>query len=307
VTLDALKHSTVISIPDEIMQVIEHHDPFTPLEPFDVNAEQFEEFSFPFSIDESGYALSGYSNTLKTKTLYKGEPTKIKSVFYLPSELVHLSLYTNIRDGETLFDSDTFIRFWKGKDNEIRIEDESGFFETADLTIQKDGIKITAIFDITFAKPMEKSDIILRMWDSQLHSAEVLIFDAFEVAQDKNEVTFAGKLQSDESSLQEYDSLENIRDELNESRPIPIWIKVAAGWWSEKKITDSDFVLGIQHMIQNDIIKIQNLPEYDAETAQENIPDWIKNNADWWANDQISDEEFKQSLQWLIANGVMEI
>ncbi len=60
-------------------------------------------------------------------------------------------------------------------------------------------------------------------------------------------------------------------------------------------------------MIQNDIIIIPNLPEYDAETPREKIPDWVKTNAGWWANDLVSDEEFKQSLQWLIANGVIGV
>ena len=38
-----------------------------------------------------------------------------------------------------------------------------------------------------------------------------------------------------------------------------------------------------------------------------NIPDWIKNNAGWWADDQINDAAFVTSLQWLINNDVMEI
>ena len=43
-------------------------------------------------------------------------------------------------------------------------------------------------------------------------------------------------------------------------------------------------------------------------SAQEvTIPDWIKNNAGWWANGQIPDSAFVSGLQWLISNGVMTI
>tara|TARA_Y100000310_G_scaffold316772_1_gene368910 strand:+ start:414 stop:2609 length:2196 start_codon:yes stop_codon:yes gene_type:complete len=43
--------------------------------------------------------------------------------------------------------------------------------------------------------------------------------------------------------------------------------------------------------------------------AQEsaNIPDWIKNNAGWWASDQIPDSAFLQGIQYLINEGIMVI
>ena len=37
------------------------------------------------------------------------------------------------------------------------------------------------------------------------------------------------------------------------------------------------------------------------------IPDWIKNNAGWWADGQIDDSSFVSGLQWLISNNVMTI
>ena len=43
--------------------------------------------------------------------------------------------------------------------------------------------------------------------------------------------------------------------------------------------------------------------------AQEptDVPDWIKNNAGWWATGQIPDSAFVSGLQWLITNGIMTI
>ena len=42
----------------------------------------------------------------------------------------------------------------------------------------------------------------------------------------------------------------------------------------------------------------------ENETA---IPDWIKNNAGWWADGQIDDNSFVSGLQWLISNGIMKV
>ena len=37
------------------------------------------------------------------------------------------------------------------------------------------------------------------------------------------------------------------------------------------------------------------------------IPDWIKNNAGWWADGLIGDSDFVSGIQWLITNGIMKV
>ncbi len=41
------------------------------------------------------------------------------------------------------------------------------------------------------------------------------------------------------------------------SYEIPSWIKTNAGWWSDGLISDSDYVEGIQWLIENGIIRIE--------------------------------------------------
>ena len=43
--------------------------------------------------------------------------------------------------------------------------------------------------------------------------------------------------------------------------------------------------------------------------AQEttNVPNWIKNNAGWWADGLIDDSAFLQGIQYLIKEGIMVI
>ena len=42
-----------------------------------------------------------------------------------------------------------------------------------------------------------------------------------------------------------------------------------------------------------------------AETNQ--LPDWIKNNAMWWAEGKISEQEYVNSIQFLIENGIINV
>ncbi|KAF6242684.1 hypothetical protein C6988_05685 [Nitrosopumilus sp. b1] len=37
------------------------------------------------------------------------------------------------------------------------------------------------------------------------------------------------------------------------------------------------------------------------------IPDWVKNNAKWWAEDQISDDEFVTGLEFLVNNDLIKV
>ena len=73
---------------------------------------------------------------------------------------------------------------------------------------------------------------------------------------------------------------------------IPDWIRNNAKWWAENSITDDDYISGIQFLIQNEIIRIENIPEPlptipatpgMEENTDYEIPDWIKHIAGWWA------------------------
>ncbi len=38
-----------------------------------------------------------------------------------------------------------------------------------------------------------------------------------------------------------------------------------------------------------------------------NIPLWIKNNAGWWADDQISDQDYLSGIEFLVSEGIIKI
>ena len=66
------------------------------------------------------------------------------------------------------------------------------------------------------------------------------------------------------------------------------------------------FVQGIQFLIKENILNIPATKS--AESSDSNgIPEWIKNNAGWWAEGAIDDDAFVQGIQFLITNGIMQI
>ena len=86
---------------------------------------------------------------------------------------------------------------------------------------------------------------------------------------------------------------------------IPSWIKNNAKWWSQGQVDDSQFVQGIQYLIQNGMMKI---PKTSVTASHsQGIPAWVKNNAGWWANGQISDDEFVKGIEYLVANGIIAV
>lgn len=97
---------------------------------------------------------------------------------------------------------------------------------------------------------------------------------------------------------------------------IPDWIRNNAKWWAENSITDDDYISGIQFLIQNEIIRIENIPEPlptipatpgMEENTDYEIPDWIKNIAGWWADGLISDDDFVYGTKYLIEHGIIQV
>jgi hypothetical protein len=108
-------------------------------------------------------------------------------------------------------------------------------------------------------------------------------------------------------------------DRLNiDETSIPAWIKNNAGWWATDQIDDSSFLQGIQYLIREGIMIIPPTESSDgsdaipdagqrAQAFDQRVPVWIKNNAGWWATDQIDDSSFLQGIQYLIQKGIIVV
>ena len=90
-----------------------------------------------------------------------------------------------------------------------------------------------------------------------------------------------------------------------EENTIPYWIKNTAGWWSKNKLSDDEFISGIEYLIENKIIIINS--HNSNQDSLDVIPNWIKNTAGWWSNNEITDDEFISGLEYLIENNIIKV
>ena len=58
-------------------------------------------------------------------------------------------------------------------------------------------------------------------------------------------------------------------------------------------------------MIKENIIQVPQTEKQQKTSAT--IPDWVRNNAQWWASDQISDKDFASGLQFLVKSGIIAV
>ena len=96
------------------------------------------------------------------------------------------------------------------------------------------------------------------------------------------------------------------------SLSIPKWIKNNAGWWASDDIDDTAFLTGIAYMVSNNILEIPSSEKVESDyddaiknNSETKIPSWIKNNAGWWADGIINDEDFATGIQYLIKTGII--
>jgi len=100
--------------------------------------------------------------------------------------------------------------------------------------------------------------------------------------------------------------------EILETKPIdkpqiPDWIRNNAKWWAQGAIGDNDFVSGLQYLIKEKIMQIPQTAKAPISTGSEEIPSWIKNNADWWSQGLISDDDFVKGIQYLVEQGIIGV
>ncbi len=86
---------------------------------------------------------------------------------------------------------------------------------------------------------------------------------------------------------------------------IPSWVKNNAGWWADGTISESEFISGVEFLINDGIINVP--PTTVSSETSDGVPAWVKNNAGWWADGTITDAEFVNGIQHLIKSGLISV
>jgi hypothetical protein len=246
-----------------------------------------------------GGIIIGNDTLDETKTFKVGEKAVLRFDFTEGGgigKIEHIGLYTNVRDGQKKYDSDTYIYYDPLKSPQVTVHDPNGLFSEASFDLlQKDATNFALKFELTFAKPMARSDLILESWNTQKWSSLNKIPNAIEVVS-------SGLVQQSASEPIVDTSVEDVISD----RIIPVWVKTNAKWWSEDTIDSENFVSGIEYLVNEGIIKV-TLPEQTQNTSVSEMQPWIKYTAGWWADDMISDDEFLTAIEWLITNHIIRV
>ena len=197
-----------------------------------------------------------------------------------PNALQHVTLYTNIRGfADGIPDSDTFIRFDKGKP--ITVQDPHGFLTDAQVSVMPRGNNIDVIFTLLFDKPMEKSDIIIRAWDQSRNSRDARFADAIQVIPGiADEPSKFGGILGDSEP----------KGPIIDAEPIFSY-NLFRDWagFSDGQLSDSEF---LSHL------------EIDGKK----IPSWFKqsNISKWVMDEMLSQQEFIDALRFLSDEGLLK-
>jgi len=103
-------------------------------------------------------------------------------------------------------------------------------------------------------------------------------------------------------------SIPTFAQESSSGITIPDWIKTTSGWWAEGMVTDKEFVDGIEFMVKNEFIKSPTIQVVGSSVTSQTltgkivVPEWIKNNAGWWAEGLIGDSDFISGIEFMIKN-----
>ena len=117
--------------------------------------------------------------------------------------------------------------------------------------------------------------------------------------------TMNGSLQSEPESEIEIENVSTAPPPKTDK--VPSWIKNNAKWWSENQIDDNTFTNGIRFLITEKIVNIPTLSSQASEITQEKVPVWIKNNAKWWSEGLISEDDFVKGIEFLVSGGIIQV
>jgi hypothetical protein len=224
------------------------------------------------------------TNKMPTAIVEAGSEIQLRMLLYEnsgTSALQHIGLYTNLHDRDRIDKSDTFVEYDKGKP--IKIVNKNGFLKDANISFVERNNNVEAVFSLTFAKPMDTSNIIVRAWDSNRNSRDAIFFDAIKVEQ--AQVVIAP------SNVPQLQPQAEMESDLVKMDPEPLlsipMLKQWAGF-SEDSISDEEF--------------LKNLGLEGTK-----VPSWFKKSqvSKWVIEEAISQRELLDTLKFFQNSGLL--
>ena len=70
---------------------------------------------------------------------------------------------------------------------------------------------------------------------------------------------------------------------------------------------DGLYMIKAEHGLQDSKAVSYKATTYEKDSNEKIIPNWVKNNARWWSEDQLKDSDFYLGIQYLIDKGIIEM
>ena len=261
--------------------------------------------TYPLTINGNGFAIQSDSNKIVTQNVNLNEPVIMSLVFYdtagegLEHVEVHLAENMDFSNSE-----DTQITYDKG---ETKIFDPKLILDKDDFTFKlvHNGTKFMLNYGFKFKQESDNINLLIKAWNPKRDQTSVRIFEAFEVNNQNEFFSLSNpdnKIQ--ETIIKDQMNVKVEESETSEQIPIPSWIKRSAGEWNQAKISDLDFMQGIDFMIGEKLLKVSDMTK-ENQGRSPTIPSWVRTTSGWWYNDKISDLEFISALEYLIEHGII--
>jgi hypothetical protein len=221
------------------------------------------------------------TNKMPTAIIDAGNEIQLRVLLYEnsgTSALQHIGLYTNLHAIDSVDKSDTYVEYDKGKP--ITIVNKNGYLTDASVSFVERNNNLEAVFSLTFAKQMDTSNIIVRVWDTYRNSRDAIFLDAIKVEQAQTiQDTNLPELQSE---IKPQLDLPKMEQEPVLSVPL---LKQWAGY-SEDSVSDAEF--------------LKNLGLDGTK-----IPSWFKKSqvAKWVIDQTISQKELLDTLKFFESSG----
>ena len=100
---------------------------------------------------------------------------------------------------------------------------------------------------------------------------------------------------------------EMIPEEVIIQTRVPNWVQTTATFWVDGDVTDREFTDGIGFLVKEKIIELDEPVESEAseEPTDPEVPDWIKETTNWWIDGLVPEDQFLESIKWLIKNNII--
>ena len=283
-----------------------------------------------FSINEKSYTLFKNTHTLPTYEAIVGQPVTITLRIPVTSELLQImstTIYVEIFNSFEDYEDAARIKY-SLTDETIQYTNQSIFEvvgaknESKLIKLSKDypedvpESQIPAInfveitFTMIFAKPMDTSHVVIETEGNYNMHEIIYLKDALIVKENSLNALTLDEVSKIQPELV-YDPLPFV-DLLKEPSH---YIKRYLSEPEYKEWFDTNYPsytiyegIGISKFEFDEIVKQLTSPEPSLNNYQGSvIPEWVKNNAAWWSEGVIYDNDFVSGIEFLIKEGVIMV